>query len=172
MYRGIKKQNKKKTKDSSTHTLLSEWILQVIARTFQLRYTAAKNWQSIDFPSSVSKQFECDSFVDIVFINISALANTDKIIDAVNFVIEIRASGLGWTSSGFLTLFLFAIWCASEQWTVVFYRKLWLTRKIEMRVGQRIIRKLFATSILNMSKSELWQKKMKQTIKKYIFSKL
>lgn len=41
----------------------------------------------------VHKQSDCDSFVDNVFINISALVHIDMIIDAVNFVIEIRASG-------------------------------------------------------------------------------
>lgn len=42
---------------------------------------------------AVYKQFDCDSFVDNVFINTSALVHIDMIIDAVNFVIEIRASG-------------------------------------------------------------------------------
>lgn len=47
--------------------------------------------QSIDL--QCTNNVDCDSFVDNVFINISALVHIDMIIDAVNFVIEIRASG-------------------------------------------------------------------------------
>lgn len=56
----------------------------------------------------VHKQFDCDSFVDNVFINISALVHIDMIIDAVNFVIEIRAvvveAGFGQRFLNFLAM--------------------------------------------------------------------
>lgn len=88
---GGAKHSRRKSRRKVKENPLCSVCNSVVCTTISNFVTNTEKWQSIDF--AVCKQFDCDSFVDNVFINISALVHTDMIIDAVNFVIEIRASG-------------------------------------------------------------------------------